>query len=154
MGQTDGNAIVVEDIEGLSQLDYNHDIVLYSQTTKSLHGLSEMIAEIERRQSPGTTFRYYDTICRQVANRVPRLRRFASEHDLILFVSGKKSSNGKILYGECKEVNQRTHLVSNPAEIDQSWLSGVDSVGICGATSTPRWLMEEVRDRLIHMTEG
>lgn len=154
VGQTDGNAIVVEDIEGLSQLDYNHDIVLYSQTTKSLHGRSEMIAEIERRKSPGTTFRYYDTICRQVANRVPRLRRFASEHDLILFVSGKKSSNGKILYGECKEVNQRTHLVSNPAEIDQSWLSGVDSVGICGATSTPRWLMEEVRDRLIHMTEG
>ena len=79
-----------------------------------MHGLSEMIAEIERRKSPGTTFRYYDTICRQVANRVPRLRRFASEHDLILFVSGKKSSNGKILYGECKEVNQRTHLVSNP----------------------------------------
>ncbi len=153
VGQTGGNAIVVENIEGLSQLDYDRDIVLYSQTTKSLHGLSDMIEEIERRKSPGTTFRYYDTICRQVANRVPRLRRFASEHDLILFVSGKKSSNGKILYGECKEVNPRTHLVSNPDEIDPSWLCDVRSVGICGATSTPRWLMEEVRDRLIHMTE-
>lgn len=153
VGQTGGNAIVVENIEGLSQLDYDRDIILYSQTTKSLHGLSDMIEEIERRKSPGTTFRYYDTICRQVANRVPRLRRFASEHDLILFVSGKKSSNGKILYGECKEVNPRTHLVSNPDEIDPSWLCDVRSVGICGATSTPRWLMEEVRDRLIHMTE-
>lgn len=153
VGQTGGNAIVVENIEGLSQLDYDRDIVLYSQTTKSLHGLSDMIEEIERRKSPGTTFRYYDTICRQVANRVPRLRRFASEHDLILFVSGKKSSNGKILYGECKEVNPRTHLVSNPDEIDPSWLCDIRSVGICGATSTPRWLMEEVRDRLIHMTE-
>lgn len=153
VGQTGGNAIVVENIEGLSQLDYDRDIILYSQTTKSLHGLSDMIEEIERRKSPGTTFRYYDTICRQVANRVPRLRRFASEHDLILFVSGKKSSNGKILYGECKEVNPRTHLVSNPDEIDPSWLCDVRSVGICGATSTPRWLMEEVRDRLMHMTE-
>ena len=149
VGQTEGTAIVVEDIDGLSQLDYDRDIVLYSQTTKSLHGLSEMIEEIKRRKSPDTSFRYYDTICRQVANRVPRLRQFASEHDLILFVSGKKSSNGKILFAECRDVNPRTHLISNPGEIDKAWLSDIKSIGICGATSTPRWLMEEVRNRLI-----
>ena len=151
VGQTDGAAIVVEDIDGLDRLDYNRDIILYAQTTKSLHGLSEMIAEIERRKAPDTKFCYYDTICRQVANRVPRLRRFASEHDMILFVSGKKSSNGKILYGECRDVNPRTHMISNPDEIDCTWLEGVKSIGICGATSTPRWLMENVRSHLLNL---
>ena len=149
VGQTNGEAIVVEDITGLDKLNYDNDIVLYSQTTKSLQGLSEMISAIDSKKSPGTTFRYYDTICRQVANRVPKLREFASAHDLILFVSGKKSSNGKILFGECAEVNPNTHLISNPGEIEPSWLTGVASVGICGATSTPRWLMENVRERLI-----
>jgi 4-hydroxy-3-methylbut-2-enyl diphosphate reductase len=151
VGQTEGNAIVVEDVDGLDRLDYNRDIILYAQTTKSLHGLSEMIAEIERRKSPDTRFRYYDTICRQVANRVPRLRRFASAHDMILFVSGKKSSNGKILFGECYDVNKRTHMISNPDEIDSSWLEGINSIGICGATSTPRWLMEDVRAHLLKL---
>ena len=113
-----------------------------------------MIAEIKRRKSPDTEFRYYDTICRQVANRVPRLREFAAEHDLILFVSGKKSSNGKILYAECKDVNERTHLISNPGEIDPAWLDGIASVGICGATSTPRWLMDNVRDYVTHLCEN
>ncbi len=153
VGQTEGNAIVVEDIDGLSQLDYSRDILLYSQTTKPLHGLKEMIEEIERRKAPGTEFKYYDTICRQVANRVPRLREFATEHDLILFVSGKKSSNGKILFAECLDVNPRTHLISNPDEIDASWLEGIESIGICGATSTPRWLMENVRDYITHLCE-
>ena len=154
VGQTEGTAIVVEDIDGLSQLDYSRDIILYSQTTKSINGLQEMIAEIKRRKSPDTEFRYYDTICRQVANRVPRLREFAAEHDLILFVSGHKSSNGKILYAECKDVNERTHLISNPGEIDPAWLDGIASVGICGATSTPRWLMDNVRDYVTHLCEN
>ena len=112
-----------------------------------------MIKEIERRKSPDTEFRYYDTICRQVANRVPRLREFAAGHDLILFVSGKKSSNGKILYGECRDVNPRTHLISNPAEIDPRWLDGITSIGICGATSTPRWLMEDVKDYVTRLCD-
>lgn len=148
VGQTSGEAIVIEDIDSLDRIDYNRDIVLYSQTTKSLQGLSMMIDEINRRKSPDSTFKYYDTICRQVSNRVTGLRRFASSHQLILFVSGRKSSNGKILYRECREVNPDTYHISNENEIDPSWVEGVESIGICGATSTPRWLMERVSDRL------
>lgn len=151
VGQTDGTAIVIEDRDGLAQLDYSRDIILYSQTTKSINGLQDMIEEIKRRKSADTEFRYYDTICRQVANRVPRLKEFAAAHDMILFVSGKKSSNGKILYGECKDVNSRTHLISNPEEINPDWLDGISSVGICGATSTPRWLMEDVKDYITRL---
>lgn len=151
VGQTAGQAEVIEDVSELDSLDYNHDIVLYSQTTKSLQGLSAMIEEINRRKAPDVTFRYYDTICRQVSNRLPQLRRFAAAHDLILFVSGKKSSNGKVLFGECKEVNPRTRLISNPGEIQPEWLEGVNSVGICGATSTPRWLMEDVKEYLTRL---
>ncbi len=153
VGQTNGEALVVEDLSGLDKLNYDNDIVLYSQTTKSLQGLSEIISAIEAQKSPQSTFRYYDTICRQVANRIPQLREFASAHDLILFVSGKKSSNGKILFGECRDVNPNTHLISNPDEIEPEWLDGVNSIGICGATSTPRWLMENVRDHLVKITD-
>lgn len=148
VGQTAGEAIVVEDVDDLKRIDFNKDIALYSQTTKSPDGLKRIIQEITLLKSPETTFRYFDTICRQVSNRVERLRNFASSHQLILFVSGKKSSNGKILFGKCKEVNPNTYLISNEREIDPSWLSGIESIGICGATSTPRWLMERVKDRL------
>lgn len=148
VGQTAGEAIVVEDVDDLKRIDFNKDIALYSQTTKSPDGLNRIIQEITLLKSPETTFRYFDTICRQVSNRVERLRNFASSHQLILFVSGKKSSNGKILFGKCKEVNPNTYLISNEREIDPSWLSEIESIGICGATSTPRWLMERVKDRL------
>lgn len=148
VGQTDGEAVVVEDVAGLDRLDFSRDIILYSQTTKSVHGFHEMISEIERRKAPETRFEYVDTICRQVANRVPQLRAFAAEHQVILFVSGRKSSNGRFLYSECHDVNPLTYLISNPDEIDPAWLVGVESIGICGATSTPRWLMEQVRDRI------
>ncbi|WP_279168127.1 4-hydroxy-3-methylbut-2-enyl diphosphate reductase [Muribaculum intestinale] len=148
VGQTDGEAVVVEDVAGLDRLDFNRDIILYSQTTKSVHGFHEMIREIERRKSPDTRFEYVDTICRQVANRVPQLRAFAAEHEVILFVSGRKSSNGRFLYGECHDVNPMTYFISNPDEIQPDWISEVESIGICGATSTPRWLMEQVRDRI------
>ncbi|WP_295727840.1 4-hydroxy-3-methylbut-2-enyl diphosphate reductase [uncultured Muribaculum sp.] len=148
VGQTDGEAVVVEDVAGLDRLDFSRDIILYSQTTKSVHGFHEMISEIERRKSPTARFEYVDTICRQVANRVPQLRAFAAEHQVILFVSGRKSSNGRFLYGECHDVNPLTYLISNPDEIEPAWLVGVESIGICGATSTPRWLMEQVRDRI------
>lgn len=153
VGQTGGNAIVIEDLDGLDVLDYSRDITLYSQTTKSLHVLSEIVKEIERRKLPGTTFKYYDTICRQVANRVTQLRQFASEHEVILFVSGKKSSNGKFLYGECLDVNSSTHMISNAEEIDSEWIKGTSSIGICGATSTPRWLMENVKEYLAKMCD-
>lgn len=149
VGQTEGKAIVVQQKADLDRLDFNRDIELYSQTTKSLEGFREIIDEINRRKSPSITFNSYDTICRQVANRVDHLREFAASHSVVLFVSGAKSSNGRVLYGKCLEVNPRTHLVSNATEIDPSWFRPDDTVGICGATSTPRWLMEQVRDKVL-----
>lgn len=151
VGQTSGEAIVVENTDQLDKVDFNKDITLYSQTTKSLQGFSEMREEISKRKNPDTTFNFYDTICRQVANRVEKLKAFAGSHQLILFVSGKKSSNGKILYHECLNVNPNTHLISNENEISDKWIYGAESIGICGATSTPRWLMEKVKDKVLHI---
>lgn len=153
VGQTNGEAIVVEDISQLDKVDLSQDIALYSQTTKSLQGFSQMIDEISSRKSPESTFSSYDTICRQVANRVEHIRQFAANHQLVLFVSGKKSSNGKILYNECLDVNSNTHLISNENEINPEWLNNVESIGICGATSTPRWLMENVKTHIKRLTE-
>lgn len=146
VGQTVGEAIVVENLDQLSRIDFNKDIALYSQTTMSLQGLDEMVKEITKRIAPGVTFKYYDTICRQVANRVSHLREFSSAHDVILFVAGAKSSNGKVLYNECRNVNERCYLVSHAGDFQPDWIIGAESIGICGATSTPRWLMEQVRD--------
>lgn len=146
VGQTAGRAIVVEDLAGLERLDFNDDIYLYSQTTKSLEGFRAIIAEIQRRKAPGTIFEYTDTICRQVANRTEHLRRFAAGKDVVLFVAGTKSSNGKVLFGNCREVNPRTHFIANASQVDPAWLAGAGTIGICGATSTPRWLMEQVRE--------
>lgn len=149
VGQTAGEAIVIENITELDRVDFTRPIALYSQTTKSLTGFKEIINEIQRRMVPGVPFQSYDTICRQVANRVEKLQHFARNHDVILFVAGKKSSNGKVLYGNCLEVNPATHLISNASEIDPAWIEGAGSVGICGATSTPRWLMEEVKWKIL-----
>lgn len=146
VGQTDGEAIVVENPGQLDRVDFNRDIALYSQTTMSLQGLAAMVDEINRRKAPGISFTYHDTICRQVANRVNHLREFASAHDVILFVAGAKSSNGKVLFKECLDVNPRSYLLSHSGDFDPAWISEAGSIGICGATSTPRWLMEEVRD--------
>lgn len=153
VGQTDGNAIVVQGMDDLGNIDYSRDVDLYSQTTMSLSGFKEVISEIERRMQPGATFRSFDTICRQVANRVDSLRRFASEHDLVLFVSGKKSSNGKFLYSECHAVNASTRLISDENDINPDWLKGIKRIGICGATSTPRWLMERVKVHIGNMLD-
>jgi len=146
VGQTEGEAIVVENIGQLDRIDFNRDIDLYSQTTMSLQGLAEMVSEIERRKAPEVKFTYHDTICRQVANRVNHLREFAASHEVVLFVAGAKSSNGKVLYNECLAANPRTHLLSRPADFRPEWIEGAESIGVCGATSTPSWLMEEVRD--------
>ncbi|MBD5317595.1 MAG: 4-hydroxy-3-methylbut-2-enyl diphosphate reductase [Bacteroides sp.] len=148
VGQTGGKAIVVQHVADLDRLDFTRNIELYSQTTKSLEGFSEIIREIRSRMAPGTRFNSYDTICRQVANRVGHLKEFAAAHDVVLFVSGAKSSNGRVLYDHCHSVNPRTHLVSNGSEVNSSWFEGAESVGVCGATSTPRWLMEQVRDKV------
>lgn len=145
VGQTDGRAVVIQDKSDLDHLDLTRDIWLYSQTTKSIEGFQEIVAEIEKRKTEGT-FQWFDTICRQVANRMPKMREFAAGHDVILFVSGAKSSNGKVLYAQCKEVNPRTYLITDDTELDGSWLEGAESIGICGATSTPRWLMQRVAE--------
>lgn len=144
VGQTEGEAIVVENLEEVTRLDFNRDIRLYSQTTKSLEGFQEIVEYIQNHISPEATFEFYDTICRQVANRMPNIRKFAAAHDLIFFVSGKKSSNGKVLFGECLKVNPNSYLIDSPEEIDNKLLRGISSIGICGATSTPKWLMEAV----------
>lgn len=151
VGQTESKAIVAEDISGLDTIDFRQPIALYSQTTKSPEGFSHMIAEIERRKAPDIRFDHYDTICRQVSGRADALRRFAAAHDVVLFVSGAKSSNGRVLYSECIGVNPRTHLIAGPDAIEASWLDGAASIGICGATSTPSWLMEEVRQRALSL---
>lgn len=146
VGQTEGTAIVIERVEQLDCLDFKGDIALYSQTTKSLEGFNEIISHISQRIDPGANFKYFDTICRQVSNRVDHLRRFAAAHDVVLFVAGEKSSNGKILYNHCKNINSRTFMVANSATLDAGWLESARHIGICGATSTPRWLMEEIAE--------
>ena len=148
VGQTHSNAIVIEHFDEVSQLDFSRDIFLYSQTTKSLDEFHRIIEYIQEHISPEATFKSFDTICRSVANRMPNISQFASRHDLILFVCGRKSSNGKVLFGECLRVNPNTHLIEGPEEINPQWLEGIKTVGICGATSTPKWLMEQCRDAL------
>ena len=144
VGQTEGKAIVVESLEEARQLNLDKDIRLYSQTTKSLDGFREVVEYIQQHKPAHTTFQSFDTICRQVANRIPNIRKFAAGHDLIFFVSGKKSSNGKMLFAECLKVNPNSHLIDSPDEIDTALLHRATSIGICGATSTPKWLMEAV----------
>lgn len=149
VGQTKQQAIVIEKFEDVKKLDFDKDIFLYSQTTKGLDDFHNIIDYIQTHISPKATFKSFDTICRQVANRMPNIAAFAVRHDLILFVSGKKSSNGKVLFSECLSVNPNSHLIESAEEIDMSWLQGVTTIGICGATSTPKWLMEECRDAIL-----
>jgi 4-hydroxy-3-methylbut-2-enyl diphosphate reductase len=153
VGQTQSKAIVIESSDEVTKLDFSRDIYLYSQTTKSLDEFNSIIEYIQTHISPSATFKSFDTICRSVANRMPNISKFAAKHNLILFVCGRKSSNGKVLYNECLRVNPNSHLIEDPNEIDPSWLEGVDSVGICGATSTPRWLMEQCSEAIQKMLQ-
>ena len=154
VGQTRNRAIVIESFEDVKKLDFDRDIFLYSQTTKSLDEFHRIITYIQEHMAEGATFESFDTICRQVANRMPNIANFASKHDLILFVSGRKSSNGKVLYNECKSVNPNSYQIESAKEIDLGWLEGVSTIGICGATSTPKWLMEECRDYILRHVEA
>ena len=148
VGQTESRAIVVENLDDVKRLDFTRDIFLYSQTTKSLDEFRRIITYIQEHIAPGAQFRSFDTICRQVANRMPNISQFAARHDLVLFVSGRKSSNGRVLFNECLRVNPNSHQIESAAEISPAWLTGVATIGICGATSTPKWLMEECRDAI------
>ncbi|MGY6520819.1 MAG: 4-hydroxy-3-methylbut-2-enyl diphosphate reductase [Mongoliitalea sp.] len=145
LGQTSNNAVVFQDINELDLDTLPKNLTLYSQTTKSTDKFYE-INNILREK--GITVNTNDTICRQVSNRDKELRDFADKFDKIVFVSGTKSSNGKVLYNVCKEKNPNTYFVSNSEQVDPAWFNENDSVGICGATSTPMWLMEDVKNRL------
>ena len=156
VGQTDGTAIVIERPEDVTRLDFTRDICLYSQTTKSLEGFRQIVEYIQAHIAPDATFTYADTICRQVANRMPHIRDFAARHDIVLFVCGHKSSNGRVLYNECRSVNPHSYMIDSPDEIEKitELRTALDrrqnalSIGICGATSTPKWLMEQCKVRI------
>ena len=152
LGQTNNNAIVVASIEDLEQIDFTKSIYIYSQTTKSPQAYQAIIVEIEKRVkiSTNTSIKYIvnDTLCRQVSGREPQLKRFSNINDVIIFVSGKKSSNGRMLYQSCKDENQKSYFISDIDELKSKWFEDAHSVGICGATSTPRWLMESVQEAI------
>lgn len=143
-GQTDNTAIIIASIEDVSKVDLSRPIHLFSQTTMMMD--QYMAIQAHFKQEAKSTLNIHKTICKQVAGRIEELHRFSERNDIIIFVSGKKSSNGKALYSECKKANSNTHMISNPEEINFSWFQDVKSVGVCGATSTPEWLMKEVAD--------
>lgn len=144
LGQTDSQAMVIEGEADLELLDFTKNICLFSQTTKPLDGFGEIIKLIKNKMEGDAQFEYFDTICRQVSNRIPNIKDFALNHDIILFVAGKKSSNGQVLFRECQKYNPRSYFISSISELDLSLIDKTSSVGICGATSTPKWQMEEV----------
>lgn len=144
VGHTEGNAVVVEDISELDGIDFSKPVALFSQTTKDTEEYAALTEECRRRSEAACgQFESYDTICRQVAGRHAALARFAASHDVILFVSGRESSNGNVLYNLCRKHNSRTYWVEG-GQVPASLFRDGDSVGICGATSTPRWQLEEL----------
>lgn len=153
-GQTLNEAIVITEEEDLEQIDFSKPVTLYSQTTKSTKGFYNMKSLIEKQvlaekgELSVEAFKANDSICRQVSNREPQMEKFSQLHDVILFVAGRKSSNGRALYQVCLTNNPRSYYIESEKEIDHSWFGPNDSIGICGATSTPRWLMEQVSDYL------
>ena len=153
-GQTLEKAIVVMEDKDLDQIDFTRPVTLFSQTTKSTKGFYDLKQKIEERITAAkgamdnVDFNANDSICRQVSNREPQLRRFSNENDVIIFVSGKKSSNGKALYEVCRKENPRSYFIENESELQGDWFENGNKVGICGATSTPMWLMEQVRDHI------
>ena len=153
VGQTNGEAIIVTTKDDISKIDFEKPIYIYSQTTKSPKAFKDIVDEIKKElialgKDVDLKFVVHDTLCRQVSGREPQLKAFASDNDVIVFVSGTKSSNGKMLFLSCKEQNKQSYFVSDTKEIDENWFKNSNSVGICGATSTPRWLMDEVADHI------
>jgi len=151
LGQTEGSAIVIEKREDLDKLDFSKDIRLFSQTTNHLENFREIIDIIQKKMTNNAKFEYHDTICRQVSNRIPRIKIFASQHDIIFFIAGEKSSNGKVLFNECKKSNPNSYFIHSPDELDVSLIKDNDRVGICGATSTPKWQMQALAERIMKL---
>lgn len=145
VGQTHNTAIVVEHLPDLEKVNFDKPVIMFSQTTKSLEEYRQVVGEITTRINPAVYFEHYDTICRHMSNRVPQIRNFAAANDLVFFVSDSKSSNGKSLYRACKEVNDNSYFISGKEDVRTIEVAGFERIGISGATSTPRWLMEEVR---------
>lgn len=148
VGQTDGKAIVIADISEIGRIDLTRTTYLFSQTTKSLEGFRHLVDYLTEHIQAPATFHYFDTICRRVANRLDGVQEFAQNHDVVLFVSGLKSSNGRVLYEACRNVNPRSYLIDDPDAIDPEWLKDATTIGICGATSTPKWLMERCAEKI------
>ncbi len=153
VGQTCGEAIVVEDPSQIEKTATDKNTYIYSQTTKSLDGYKQIIKAINERIDKGCKIEHFDTVCRRVANRMSSIREFANSHQLIFFVCGRKSSNGKILFDECRSINPASYQIEGPQEIDLSLTDNVETIGICGATSTPKWLMEECRQTILKYKE-
>mgnify|MGYP002750358308 FL=1 len=147
-GQVPDPTIVIEGAEDLPLIDFSRPVYFLSQTTQSIALFEELGAEMRRRAADPDEVCIDDTICRQVSNREQHLTEFSGRFDAVVFVCGRKSSNGKVLSEVCRRANARTHTVEEAAEIDPAWFPGAESVGICGATSTPKWLMQEVADRI------
>jgi len=152
-GQTKNNAIVVSSENDLDKIDFTRSVILFSQTTKSTDGFYKILKLIEEKvnsndNGSSAKFVYHDSICRQVSNRAPHLIEFSIEHDVILFVSSKKSSNGKALFEKCKQNNSRSYFIENEEELNEEWFKENDSIGICGATSTPMWLMKNIEKQI------
>ena len=147
-GQTGHKAIIIQSKEEIDKIDFSRPVVLYSQTTKPLAEFKEIADIIRQRTAGNIPVEVKDTVCRQVSNRAPHLEKFAAEHEVIVFVSGKKSSNGAVLYAACKRINPRSYFIADASEIQTEWFAGVELVGVCGATSTPQWQMEEVAEHL------
>ena len=145
-GQAKGKAIVVDHPDELTEIDGSRPIVLFSQTTKSVEDFRKLKANLEEISK--NKIETHDTVCRQVSNRVPHLKQFAARFDVIIFAGGRQSSNARVLFDVCKNVNAKTYFVSNPDELNPEWLSGAEMIGICGATSTPQWLMEEIAAKI------
>ena len=152
VGQTNGDAIIVATVDDLEKIDFSKSISIYSQTTKSPQAFKDITLEIEKRvkflSNSEVKYIVNDTLCRQVSGREPQLKQFSIENDVIIFVSGKKSSNGKMLYKSCKSENPNSYFVSDVDELNSDWFKHSRTVGICGATSTPRWLMENVQKQI------
>lgn len=143
-GQIKNRGIIIERVEDLKKVDFSKPVCLYSQTTMKIDEFQLIARIIEDNMRPGVKLEVRDTICRQVVNRVPRLKKFAENYDLLLFVAGDKSSNGRYLFSVCSDANPNSYYISGVAGIEPSWFDGAVSVGISGATSTPEWLMKEV----------
>ncbi|MBR4273151.1 MAG: 4-hydroxy-3-methylbut-2-enyl diphosphate reductase [Bacteroidales bacterium] len=156
VGQVNGAAIVISDESQISAIDFHKDIMLYSQTTMNHHKYNEIADKISQKlhaTSPQLSFYKYDTVCKSVANREQKLSEYATSHDTILFVAGANSSNGKYLYNTCRTANPRTHYITSVNDLSEQMLIGADIIGITGATSTPKWLLQQVAEKAALLSE-